>query len=425
MAALSRYLLLISLLIPWESGFSQDLIATHDDTTAQVGSQQTPTIDQDLTRVLIIKAARKDSLELTQLTRGGSYTLVPKPGVKIKPSLTKQWKLYFNDALVRGATVRQLVGDSVTFRLNLDTAAFYQQFHTYDATGLKGYFSIESPDLKHVFDSRNIRLTTKTCWWGLWLLTGLVVAIFTILFLKTSIVINTTTHQQSLNGDGVQSELAKKVPTVSLGKLQKLLWLAVVVWAYGWVWIIVGTPPEITSSIVAVLGISLATTLVAKGMDQHQIVQSEQTPGKSRHQEIKNKFQVLNDDSGITLPRVQIAFFQLLGMTALVVYTVQYLQMPELSAELLTLMGVSAAGYGVGKANENKGETSHIAEEIQVLLSDNLQFENKLARLNSQAEELSSKVATAEGESVETLKSQLIAIQNQRAELLMGTNHST
>lgn len=136
----------------------------------------------------------------------------------------------------------------------------------------------------------------------------------------------------------------------SLSKTQLLLWTMLVVGSFVYIWIITLHLPTIDGSILVLLGISVGTTTVSRQIDGS----NAQKPGAA-NMTVQSKgiiYDILSDDSGISVHRLQNALFTLTLMAVFVSDVVGYLRMPAIDSTLLAVMGISSAGYLTAKPLE-------------------------------------------------------------------------
>ncbi len=138
-----------------------------------------------------------------------------------------------------------------------------------------------------------------------------------------------------------------------LERAQTAFWFFVVTVAYVCLWLVTGDFNALTPSVLGLIGISGATTLIGnlikrpKGQESVYVTSESNSTIDSVVGTASAGFwrDLLSDDDGYSFHRFQIiAWTILLGI--IFVYSVyHYVAMPNFSGGLLTLMGISAATY--------------------------------------------------------------------------------
>jgi hypothetical protein len=138
----------------------------------------------------------------------------------------------------------------------------------------------------------------------------------------------------------------------SLSLFQMSFWFFLVVAAYIFMWLITDELDTITSSVLALIGIGAGTALAATLIDQKKDTPQPDEPGGTTKGFLND---VMSDPTGISLHRFQMFVWTLvLGMIFCgTVY--KNLEMPDFSATLLGLMGISSGTYLGFKVPEKKG----------------------------------------------------------------------
>lgn len=148
----------------------------------------------------------------------------------------------------------------------------------------------------------------------------------------------------------IKTTLPSGSTVFSLSKTQLLLWTMIVVGSYIYIWIITLDLPTIDGSVLILLGISVGTSTISRGLDNSNF----QKPGASTIF-VPSKgiiYDVLSDDQGLSVHRLQNVLFTVVIMCVFVANVLSYLQMPAIDSTLLALMGISSAGYLSGKPME-------------------------------------------------------------------------
>jgi hypothetical protein len=135
----------------------------------------------------------------------------------------------------------------------------------------------------------------------------------------------------------------------SLAQFQMAVWFFLVVAAYVFIWLICGELDTITDSVLGLIGIGSATAIGAAVIDQNKATvdaATQATRGFLRD--------IMSDNAGaISLHRFQMFVWTLVLGLIFVVSVYNGLEMPEFSATLLGLMGISSGTYLGFKVPEN------------------------------------------------------------------------
>jgi len=118
-----------------------------------------------------------------------------------------------------------------------------------------------------------------------------------------------------------------------------------------------GAVPDISGTVLVLLGIGAATTFSARIIDARQRDAAVAAGNTPLHQDEPSQdffTDVLSDESGLSVPRFQSFAFNLIyGVSFLYTFCATS-EFPEYNAEALALLGISSAGYVGVKALENK-----------------------------------------------------------------------
>jgi hypothetical protein len=118
-----------------------------------------------------------------------------------------------------------------------------------------------------------------------------------------------------------------------------------------------GAVPDITGTVLVLLGIGVATTFSARIIDARQRDAAVANGNVPLHQDRPSQdffTDILSDESGLSVPRFQSFVFNgLFGLSFLYTFCVTS-QFPLYSPEALALIGISSASYVGVKALENK-----------------------------------------------------------------------
>lgn len=192
--------------------------------------------------------------------------------------------------------------------------------------------------VKQVDRRMKIVLVHGTAWWiALLSIIGLIIG-FYYLAIKTNVIRDKC------------SPTIKNAP-YSLARFQLLFWTLLSLISFIFIWAVTLEIPEITTSTLILLGMSVGTSAGARLIDFNQEDNSH------RHQNSESQGfwkDILSDGEGISIYRLQMfAWMIIVGVYFLnVSYT--YLYMPQLDNTLLALMGISSGTYVGLKLPENK-----------------------------------------------------------------------
>jgi hypothetical protein len=124
----------------------------------------------------------------------------------------------------------------------------------------------------------------------------------------------------------------------SLARAQMAWWFFLLVIGYVFIWLVTGEADSISPSLLGLVGISAATALAAVAV----------TPASLRGPRASGGFirDLISDDHGIVaLDRLQVVVWTLVLGGIFLSSVLAYLTMPEFSATMLALMGISSGTY--------------------------------------------------------------------------------
>jgi len=145
-----------------------------------------------------------------------------------------------------------------------------------------------------------------------------------------------------------------KKGTFSFSRVQLLWWTLIVSCSYIILYGIKhgGQFNFFNSSTLALLSIGVVTTAGASVIDV-----SQKQSGMVRHQDKGSQgffVDILSDDSGISMHRLQTVIFNVVFGIVFIVYLIEKQAFPDFSNAELALVGVSSGAYLALKTNENK-----------------------------------------------------------------------
>jgi hypothetical protein len=138
----------------------------------------------------------------------------------------------------------------------------------------------------------------------------------------------------------------------SLSLFQMAFWFFLVIAAYVFMWLITDELDTITDSILALIGIGAATALGATLIDRNKTAPRPDEPGGKSRGFIND---VISDPNGVSLHRFQMFVWTLVLGVIFIGSVYKNLEMPEFSATLLGLMGISSGTYLGFKVPEKQG----------------------------------------------------------------------
>ncbi|MEA2338998.1 MAG: hypothetical protein QOE82_3005 [Thermoanaerobaculia bacterium] len=137
----------------------------------------------------------------------------------------------------------------------------------------------------------------------------------------------------------------------SLSLFQMSFWFFLVIAAYVFMWMITDELDTITDSVLALIGIGAATALGAALIDKNKTSPEPDEPGGTSKGFLSD---VMSDPTGVSLHRFQMFVWTLVLGVIFVGSVYKNLEMPEFSATLLGLMGISSGTYLGFKVPEKK-----------------------------------------------------------------------
>lgn len=125
----------------------------------------------------------------------------------------------------------------------------------------------------------------------------------------------------------------------SLPRVQMAFWFVLIVMSFFFVWSITGDRDTLPQSVLGLMGISAATAVAAVAINPPKR-EGEIPPSQGFVRDL-----LTNDQGVVSLDRVQIVVWTLVLAYIFLESVVWQLTMPEFSATLLTLMGISSGTY--------------------------------------------------------------------------------
>lgn len=131
--------------------------------------------------------------------------------------------------------------------------------------------------------------------------------------------------------------------TYSLARTQMAFWFFLVVACYVLIWLILDDRDSITPTVLGLVGISAATALGAAAVDAQKPPPAGPAPVGPAS--VSFLTDLLGGPQGVSLPRFQMLIWTVVLGVIFVVSVYNKLAMPEFSATLLGLMGISSGTY--------------------------------------------------------------------------------
>lgn len=142
----------------------------------------------------------------------------------------------------------------------------------------------------------------------------------------------------------------------SLSNVQILMWTLLVIFALCYVWVANGILLAISSGVLALLGISGATSVLARTVEGYGT-----QPQDTLRREPKLKDLVVTPDGDFDLLRFQMLGFTLFTWFYSLISVIRSEGLPEIPENMYVLMGISNAAYIGGKIADNAGDKSNPA----------------------------------------------------------------
>ncbi|HEY6139181.1 MAG TPA: hypothetical protein VI670_15565 [Thermoanaerobaculia bacterium] len=172
-----------------------------------------------------------------------------------------------------------------------------------------------------------LQILPRKQFWVFVLLLAVMLAVFVMLCRRTALI------------RGGSPDVPPAQRPYSLSLFQMSFWFFLVIASYVFLWLINDELDTITESVLALIGIGAATALGATLIDQNKPspVSTDKSDGFLRD--------VMSDPTGISLHRFQMFAWTLILGVIFVGSVYHNLEMPQFSATLLGLMGISSGTY--------------------------------------------------------------------------------
>jgi hypothetical protein len=194
--------------------------------------------------------------------------------------------------------------------------------------------------------------TTTT--FDLFIIPRMMLFLFIALFITTLAIFLRLCHKTKIIRSPVVAP-AGAMPPYSLSRFQMAFWFFLVIAGYVFMWLITGELDTISESILALIGIGAGTALGAALIDAPPTNTGMPAPPPAPSAGFIND--MLSDgNGGVSFHRFQMFAWTLILGVIFVTEVYQELAMPEFSATLLGLMGISSGTYLGFKFPEKKNE---------------------------------------------------------------------
>jgi len=144
----------------------------------------------------------------------------------------------------------------------------------------------------------------------------------------------------------------------SLGRSQLFYWTLIFWVSYLYIWFATETLPDITGSVLAILGISVSTLAAGKvienGSKDKQLSVFDNPINSTENKSEGFLMDILSDGSSINIHRFQSVLFNITFGIIFIQKAFSSLVLPEFDANALLLMGISAGTYTGLKITEQK-----------------------------------------------------------------------
>lgn len=201
---------------------------------------------------------------------------------------------------------------------------------------------------------------------------GILAVLFVIIWIissRTCLLKNVVFDDSSFHSIANNQGLAQPKAAYSWSRVQFAFWTIVIVGSAIYVWIIKCGCSTNTISMaldpvnLALLGVSIATTAIAKAIDGSQQDQpSASTDSAQQNQPSKGFFtDIISDETGVSIHRLQNVLWTAVVGYIYISHVFEKCAMPDntvISATMIGLMGLSSAGYLGVKATENSAPPS-------------------------------------------------------------------
>jgi hypothetical protein len=173
----------------------------------------------------------------------------------------------------------------------------------------------------------------------------------------------------------------------SLGRTQLFFWTIVFLVSYLYIWFKTESLPDITNTILIILGISVSTTAATK-LVENQNNNKEADAEKNYETNTKSKgksegffYDILSDGSSINIQRFQNVIFNLTFGIIFIQKAFSSHILPEFDSNALLLMGISSATYAGLKTTEVKNKQEKPNEDTAKVENSNITEEENVRNI--------------------------------------------
>jgi hypothetical protein len=232
--------------------------------------------------------------------------------------------------------------------------------------------------------------------WTLWgpiaaVIAGIVVLAFYFILAKV-IVTRASRLNEQKTWNVVLGLFAGRDNIPSLSLFQVFLWTMVTMWALLYVLLLTFAPVILTEQIMALLGLSGATSVAARWIN------SNRTPGITAPigGDVQDFWAMVMTDEKPDLLKIQLFSFTLFAVGYVLVRVTQTAAFPVLDTNLLLLMGVSNLTYLGGKVAEPApaDRAKALQSELDTAKKEVKRLEDRLAELDTEKKEKETTLAT-------------------------------
>jgi hypothetical protein len=225
--------------------------------------------------------------------------------------------------------------------------------------------------------------------WTLWgpiaaVIAGIVVLVFYFILAKV-IVTRASRLNETKTWNVVLGLFAGRDNVPSLSLFQVFLWTMVTMWALLYVLLLTFAPVTLTEQIMALLGLSGATSVAARW------ITSNRTPGITApiQGDVQDFWAMVMTDEKPDLLKIQLFSFTLFAVGYVLVRVMQTAAFPVLDTNLLLLMGVSNLTYLGGKVAEPAptDRAKSLQSELDAAKKEVKRLEDRLAELDKEKKE--------------------------------------
>jgi hypothetical protein len=165
---------------------------------------------------------------------------------------------------------------------------------------------------------------------------------------------------QLFRSPGDANGIATANGAYSLAKVQLAFWTVIIILCETYIWCITGVLPDLSASSLILLGLSVGTTALSTAVGYANELKGQTSSGSFWKD-------IISDAAGVpSLHRVQMVIWTMLIGFYFVRQSWLHFSMPDISDNLLILMGISSGTYVAFKTQERKASpAANAAQPIQ------------------------------------------------------------